>query len=168
MCSVELAVAGLKVGSAVAGWQADRQQAANQAYSDYRTRQNADKAYLEDLGRIETERGMSAREKYRAKMAAKMKARKDLAAAQNAGFGNDLRVAQDIGSVFDTEYNDIAFEFESDMITLNNQRIDAYAAQQRIYNNLAPVYKPNTTDLIFRTASAGLDGYATGQAIQQS
>ena len=34
MCSVELAVAGLKVGSAVAGWQADRQQASNQAYAD--------------------------------------------------------------------------------------------------------------------------------------
>ena len=65
-----------------------------------------------------------------------------------------------------TEYNDIAFEFENDMITLNNQRTDAYANLTRIYNNIAPVYMPTTGDLLLRTASAGVEGYATGQAIQ--
>ncbi|OUX46375.1 MAG: hypothetical protein CBE35_01315 [Candidatus Pelagibacter sp. TMED275] len=165
MCSVELAVAGLKVGSAVAGWQADRQQASNQAYADYKTKQNADQAYLTDLSKIETERGLSAREKGREEMRAKMKAKADLAAAQNAGFGNDIRVAQDIGVVFDQEYNDIAFGFEKDMITLNNQRGDAYANLQRIYNNIAPVYTPTTGDLLLRTASAGMEGYATGKTI---
>ena len=166
MCSVELAFAGLKVASAATSWQADRQQAANQAYADYRTRQNADQAYLNDLSKIEAERGNAAREKAVEEFRAKMKARKDLAKAQNAGFGNALRVAQDIGSVFDQEYNDIAFRFTNDMVTLNNQRTDAYANLQRIYNNIAPVYMPNTTDLLLRTASAGVEGYATGQSIQ--
>ena len=103
MCSVELAFAGLKVASAATSWQADRQQAANQAYADYRTRQNADQAYLNDLSKIEAERGNAAREKAVEEFRAKMKAKKDLAKAQNAGFGNALRVAQDIGSVFDQE-----------------------------------------------------------------
>jgi hypothetical protein len=165
MCSVELAVAGLKVGSAVAGWQADRQQASNQAYANYKTRRNADQAYLNDLSKIETERGRAAREKGTEELRAKMKRIKDLAKAQNAGFGNSLRVAQDVGTAFDADYNDIAFGFENDMITLNNQRGDAYANMQRIYNNIAPVYMPNTGDLLIRTASAGVKGYATGQAI---
>ncbi len=165
MCSVELAVAGLKVGSAVAGWQADRQQASNQAYADYKTRQNADQSYLKDLEKIESERGLSAREKYREELRAKMKKRADVAKAQNAGFGNDLRVAQDIGTVFDQEYNDIAFGFEKDMMTLNNQRTDAYANLQRIYNNIAPVYTPTTGDLLLRVGAAGAEGYAQGKAI---
>ena len=165
MCSVELAFAGLKVASAATSWQADRQQAANQSYADYKTRRNADQAYLNDLTKIETERGRAAREKGREEFRAKMKARKDLAAAQNAGFGNSLRVAQDIGVVFDEEYNDIAFGFERDMFTLNNQRTDAYANLKRIYNNIAPVYMPNSTDLLLRTASAGAEGYAQGASI---
>ena len=162
---VSLAIGTLKVASAVTSWQADRQQAANQSYADFRTRQNADQAYLNDLTKIETERGMAAKEKAREEFRAKMQTRKELAKAQNAGFGNSLRVAQDIGAVFDQDYNDIAGAFETDMMTLNNQRTDAYANLQRIYNNIAPVYMPNTTDLLLRTASAGAEGYAQGSAI---
>ena len=44
MCSVELAFAGLKVASAATSWQAQRQQASNQSYADFRTKQNADQA----------------------------------------------------------------------------------------------------------------------------
>ena len=165
MCSVELAFAGLKVASAAASWQADRQQAANQSYADFRTKQNADQAYLNDLGKIEAERGLAAREKATEEFRAKMKKKADISKALNAGFGNPLRVAQDVGTVFDAEYNDIAFEFEQDMFTLNNQRNDAYANLQRIYNNIAPVYMPNSTDLLLRTASAGAEGYAQGSAI---
>ena len=36
---------------------------------------------------------------------------------------------------------------------------------QRIYNNIAPVYMPNTTDLLLRTASAGVEGYTQGNTI---
>jgi len=163
MCStdpVTLAIGALKVGTAVTSWQADRQQAANQAYADYETRRNADSAYLTDISKIDTERGRAAREQSTEELRAKMKRIKDLAAAQNAGFGNPLRVAQDIGTVFDQEYNDIAFGFEDDMITLNNQRQDAYANLQRIYNNIAPVYMPNSTDLLLRVGNAGAETYA--------
>ena len=66
MCGVELvslAIGTLKVASAVTSWQADRQQAANQSYADFRTRQNADQAYLNDLSKIEAERGMQQEKK---------------------------------------------------------------------------------------------------------
>ena len=163
MCGTDpatIAIGTIKIASAVSGWQADRQQAANQAYADYETRRNADSAYLNDLSKIETERGRASREKSTEEFRAKMKARKDAAKALNAGFGNPLRVAQDIGSVFDAEYNDIAFDFEADMIALNNQRQDAYANLTRIYNNIAPVYMPNSTDLLLRVGNAGAETYA--------
>ena len=163
MCGTDpatLAIGAFKVASAVSGWQADRQQAANQSYADYQTRRNADQAYLNDLSKIETERGRASREKSTEEFRAKMKARKDVAKALNAGFGNPLRVAQDIGSVFDAEYNDIAFDFEADMNALNNQRTDAYANLTRIYNNIAPVYMPNSNDLLLRVGNAGAETYA--------
>ena len=81
MCSVELAMAGLKVASAATSWQAQRQQASNQAYADYRTKQNADQAYLNDLSDIETERGQAAREKALEKFRLKQKKRADAAKA---------------------------------------------------------------------------------------
>ena len=164
MCSadpVTLAIGALKIGTAVSGWQEQRQQASNQAYADYKTRANADQAYLNDLSKIETERGQAAREKGTEEFRAKLKRMKDLAKAQNSGFGNALRVAQDVGTAFDADYNDIAFGFESDMITLNNQRTDAYANMQRIYNNIAPVYMPNSTDLALRVGNAAVDTYGT-------
>ena len=163
MCGTDpatIAIGTIKIASAVSGWQADRQQAANQAYADYETRRNADSAYLTDLSKIETERGRASREKSTEEFRAKMKARKDAAKALNAGFGNPLRVAQDIGSVFDAEYNDIAFDFEADMNALNNQRTDAYANLTRIYNNIAPVYMPNSNDLLLRVGNAGAETYA--------
>ena len=163
MCGTDpatIAIGTIKIASAVSGWQADRQQAANQAYADYETRRNADSAYLNDLSKIETERGRASREKSTEEFRAKMKARKDAAKALNAGFGNPLRVAQDIGSVFDAEYNDIAFDFEADMIALNNQSVDAYANLKRIYNNIAPVYQPNSLDLALRVGNAAADTYA--------
>lgn len=156
---VTMAIGALKIGTAVSGWQEQRQQASNQAYADYKTRRNADQAYHNDLTKIETERGRAAREKSTEQLRAKMKRIKDLARAQNAGFGNALRVAQDVGTEFDAEYNDIAFGFEADMITLNNQRTDAYANLKRIYNNIAPVYMPNSTDLALRIGNAAVNTY---------
>ena len=163
---VSMAIGGFKIMTAFTEWKSDRQQAANQAYADYKTRGNADAAYLNDLGEIETERGMAAREKAVENFRAKQTRTKDNAKALNLGFGNALRVQQDIGAIFDQDYNDIAYEFEGDMYALNNQRRDAYANLQRIYNNIAPVYMPNSTDLLLRSTSAGIEGYAQGQAIQ--
>ena len=162
MCTadpVTLAIGALKIGTAVSGWQEQRQQASNQAYADYKTRRNADQAYLNDLSKIETERGNAAREKGVEEFRAKMEARKNLAKGQNLGFGNALRVAQDVGTTFDQDYNDIMFGFESDMYALNNQRTDAYANLQRIYNNIAPVYMSNSTDLALRIGNAAANTY---------
>ena len=46
------------------------------------------------------------------------------------------------------------------MIALNNQSVDAYANLKRIYNNIAPVYQPNSLDLALRVGNAAADTYA--------
>ena len=41
MCGTDpatIAIGTIKIASAVSGWQADRQQAANQSYADFRTK----------------------------------------------------------------------------------------------------------------------------------
>ena len=166
MCSpVQWAMMAISVVSAASSWQEQRQQAANQSFADYRTKGHADQAYLADLSKIETERGLAAREKALEEFKSKQQRRKDTAKALNLGFGNPFRVQQDVGTAFDEDYQDINYEFEGDMFALNHQRKDAYANMQRIYNNIAPVYSPTGTDLMIRGATGAAQGYAMGAGI---
>ena len=64
MCGVNEAMAAVKIVGAVAGHQEKKRQARENAWANTRARMTADAAYLADLGKIETERGMAAREKY--------------------------------------------------------------------------------------------------------
>ena len=57
MCGVNEAMAAFKIVGAVASHREKKQAAANKAYADYKTQRHADAAYLNDLSKIETERG---------------------------------------------------------------------------------------------------------------
>ena len=161
MCGVNEAMAAVKIVGAVAGHQEKKRQARENAWANTRARMTADAAYLADLGKIETERGMAAREKYIAEMTEKQKRKKDQATGLNMGFGNATRVVQNIGTIMDLDYNQINAEFTGDMITLNNQRSDAYANLKRTYNSLTPVYEPSMFALGLDIAGAGASYMAT-------
>jgi|TARA_R100000278_G_scaffold119666_1_gene101308 hypothetical protein len=161
MCGVNEAVAAMKIVGAVAGHQEKKRVAKENAMANARARMTADAAYLNDLGKIETERGMAAREKYIAEMSEKMKRKKDQATGLNLGFGNATRVVQNIGTIMDVDYNQINADFLGDMITLNNQRSDAYANLKRTYNSLTPVYEPSMFSLGLDIAGAGASYMAT-------
>jgi hypothetical protein len=77
------------------------------------------------------------------------------------GFGNATRVVQNIGTVMDMDFNQINADFMGDMITLNNQRDDAYANLKRTYNSLTPVYEPSMFSLGLDIAGAGASYMAT-------
>ena len=155
MCGVNEAMAAVKIVGAVAGHQEKKRQARENAWANTRARMTADAAYLADLGKIETERGMAAREKYIAELAEKQKRKKDQATGLNMGFGNATRVVQNIGTIMDLDYNQINAEFTGDMITLNNQRSDAYANLKRTYNSLTPVVQPSVMSLGLEIAGTG-------------
>ena len=86
-----------------------------------------------------------------------MDRKKAQANALNLGFGNGVRVVQDIGTVADFEYNQIKEDFMGDMLDLNNQRSDAYANLQRTYNNITPTYEPSFMSLALDIGGAGAD-----------
>ena len=155
MCGVNEAMAVMKIGTAVMGHQAKKQAAKDQAWANARARMTADKAYLVDLSKIETERGMAAREKALEEFKAKQQKRRDIAKMHNLGFGNPAVIMQDIGSAFDLDYNQISSEYMADMFTLNNQTDDAYANLQRTYNSLEPVVAPSVMSLGLEIAGTG-------------
>ena len=157
MCGVNEAMTAFKIVGAVASHREKKQQAVNKAAADYQTQRNADQAYLNDLSKIETERGMAAREKGIAEMKNKFAKKAAMANALNLGFGNSVRVVQNIGTEADIEYNDIMADYMGDMITLNNQRSDAYANLQRTYNSITPTYEPTFASLALDIGGAGAD-----------
>lgn len=161
MCGVNEAMMAMKVVGAVASHNEKKRVAKENAMANARARMTADAAYLKDLGKIETERGMAAREKAIAEMSENMKRKKDQATGLNMGFGNATRVVQNIGTIMDMDYNQINAEFTGDMITLNNQRDDAYANMKRTYNSLTPVYEPSMMSLGLDIAGAGGSYMAT-------
>ena len=157
MCGVNEAMAAFKIVGAVASHREKKQAAANKAYADYKTQRHADAAYLNDLSKIETERGRAKREEQVKAFKNKMDRKKAQANALNLGFGNGVRVVQDIGTVADFEYNQIKEDFMGDMLALNNQRSDAYANLQRTYNNITPTYEPSFMSLSLDIGGAGAD-----------
>ena len=110
MCGVNEAVAAMKIVGAVASHQEKKTRAREKAASNYQTKRNADQAYLNDLSKIETERGRAAREKAINEFQNKIAKKKATANALNLGFGNGVRVVQNIGTEADLEYNQITEE----------------------------------------------------------
>jgi len=155
MCGVNEAMMAMKVVGAVASHNEKKTQARQKAASDYQTMRNADQAYLVDLGKIETERGTAAREKAVSEMKNSFARKAAQANALNLGFGNSVRVVQNIGTEADLEYNDIMADYMGDMITLNSQRSDAYANLQRTYNSITPTYEPSFMSLALDIGGAG-------------
>ena len=161
MCGFAEASAVFSIIGKVAEYQAAQQQADYDEAANEQTRRNADKAYLEDLGRIETERGEAAREKSIAELRETQKRKKDQATGLNLGFGNATRVVQHIGTVMDLDLNDINIDYQRDMKTLNNQRSDAYANLERTYSSLTPPSRPSLFGLGLNLASSGASYMAT-------
>lgn len=161
MCGFAEASAVFSIIGKVAEYNAAQQQADYDEAANEQTRRNADQAYLEDLSRIEVERGDAAREKGISDLREKQKRNADQATALNLGFGNPTRVVQNIGTVMDLDYNDINIDYQRDMTTLNNQRSDSYANLQRTYNSLSPISRPSIFGLGLNIAGAGASYMAT-------
>jgi hypothetical protein len=63
---------------------------------------------------------------------------------------------------------DVTRDYETDISRLYGKTKEAYSAQQRRYNSIAPVMMPSRTGLFLKVATAAAKGYqahtaATGQ-----
>ena len=163
MCNpVMMAVAnfGFKAISAYSEHKGKQDIARKQALANTNARKSANSAYGEDLTRIESER-IASNEKAAAEnfMVTRDKNAALATAQNNAGEGKGEVVAllRDIG--FDADFDSNIIDAGID--TSNQQfafaRDDAFAAMQRVYNNLPAVNKPNMLDLAIKTGAAAVE-----------
>ena len=157
MCGVAEAQLALAVVTTVADFQNksavhQRNTAANEV-----SMQNANAAYLNDLSKIDNESSRAVQAKALAELTAKQELAKNQATALNSGFGNSLRVMQDMSGKHDLGFSEIAFDFEADMLSLQGSEDDAYAAMHRNYANIRPSEPPSQLGSVLQIASAGLN-----------
>ncbi len=157
MCGVPEAQLALAVVSTVAKYQNDKAvHEVNTAANEVSMR-NADKAYLNDLSKIDNESSRAVQAKALAELKARQEMKKNQAIAMNSGFGDSLRVMQDISGKHDLGFSEIAFDFEADMLSLQGSETDAYAALHRNYSNIRPSQPPSLIGSVIEIGSHGLD-----------
>ena len=157
MCGVAEAQLALAVVGTVASFQNDsavheRNTAANEV-----SMQNADQAYLNDLSKIDNESSRADQAKALAELTLRQETTKSQAMALNSGFGNSLRVMQDMSGAHDLGFSEIAFDFEADMLSLQGSEGDAYAAMHRNYANIRQSDPPSMLGSVLSIGSAGLN-----------
>ena len=160
MCTVQ---AALQVAGAVIQYR--QKKAENKAIrrDQETTRQNADKGYLHDLNKIDQEKVNADMEKAKAEVKTKAERDGEIAQKTNLGFGNNTKIVQSIGALYDEDWNEITSGYEKDNQMFQNQKIEAYANLSKTYNSLRPPTEPSRTGLMLDIASAAYEGYETNQ-----
>jgi len=163
MCSPDpatqmmIASAVLQVGTTVMDYQ-DKKNAAKMKRADNQVAMgHYNEAYLYDLQKIDNEAGNAHREKALEEFKTKQEKNKNMAMALNAGFGNPFRVVQDISGAADLDYNYIGFQYNKDMVTLQNQENEAYANLVKGYSSLTSPTEPSLIGTGLQIASAGVN-----------
>ena len=162
MCGVPQAQLALTAISAVGQIQEYNEKkalAASKRRAQAVTIENANRAYIRDINKIDQEKVQADQEKAVAEFKTKQESKKKLAQALNLNVGNRVAIVQDIGSLYNDEYTEINRDYKGDMITLAGQTTDAYANMAKVYNSLDPVVEPSRTGLLLGLATTGAQGY---------
>jgi hypothetical protein len=155
---------GLQVATAVQNYNSQKAVAAAKEKANEQTRRNSDQAYLYDLSKIDKETVSSARELKAAQFKNSQDTNKKLAQTLNLNAGNPDKIIQDIAGTQDMDFLDSTRDYEIDVTKLYDKTNEAYAAQQRRYNSIAPVTMPSRTGLFLQVATAATQGYQNMEA----
>ena len=160
MCTVQ---AALQVAGAVVQYQ--QKKAENKAIrrDQETTRRNADKGYLHDMVKIDQEKVNADMEKTKAEIRSKAEKNLEISQKTNLGFGNNTKIVQSIGYLFDDDWNEITSGYDKDVQIFQNQQTEAYANLSKTYNSLKPPIEPSRTGLIIDVASSAYGGYEANQ-----
>ena len=159
MCSIQAAMAGVQIVGKVQQYREEKALAASKRRANAITIENANRAYIRDINKIDQEKVQADQEKTVAKVKTDMEKKKKIAQNINLNAGNAVAIVQDIGSLYNDEYTEINREYKGDKITLANQTIDAYANMAKVYNSIAPVTEPSRTGLLLDIATTAGEGY---------
>jgi hypothetical protein len=171
MCDpVTIAITSLNVMSSIQEHRSLQAVAAAKQRANEQTRRNSDQSYLYDISKIDKEAVSASREKALANFKDTQDANKKLAQNLNLNAGNPDKIIQDIAGTHDMAFLDVTRDYETDISRLYGKTKEAYSAQQRRYNSIAPVVMPSRTGLFLNVATAAAKGYqahtaATGSAI---
>lgn len=149
-----------KAVSAVSEYQGKKQVARDQAAANATAQKSANKAYGEDLTRIEAQRIVENEKLAAEKFGIKRDKLAKLAEAQNnagEGKGEVVALLRDIGFDADFDTNLIQAGIDTSNQQFDFARADAFAGMQRVYNNLPAVNKPSMLDLAIKTGSAAVE-----------
>ena len=159
MCSIQAAMAGVQIVGKVQEYREQKALAASKRRANAITIENANRAYIRDVNKIDQEKVQADQEKAAAKIKTDMEKKKKIAQNINLNAGNSVAIVQDIGSLYNDEYNENARDYKGDMITLANQTTDAYANMAKVYNSITPVVEPSRTGLLLDIATTAGEGY---------
>ena len=151
------ASAALQVGTAVLDYQNKKALAKQKTADNQVAMGHYNESYLNDLSKIDNESGNAQREKAVEEFRIKQLKAKDMASAMNAGFGNPFRVMQDIAGASDLDYNYIGFQYNKDMVMLQNQENEAYAHMVKGYSSLTSATQPSLLGTGLQIAAAGVN-----------
>jgi len=122
-------------------------------------RRNFDRGYLHDLNKIDQETVGAEIEKTKAEIITKAEKDAEIAQKINLGYGNNTKLVQSIGYLFDDDWNEITSGYEKDKQMFANQKTEAYANLTKSYNSLTPPTDPSMGSLIIKMGSEGYAGY---------
>lgn len=159
MCSIQAAMAGVQIVGKVQEYREQKALAASKRAANDQTRVNANIAYMRDINKIDQEKVQADQEKTVAKVKTDMEKKKAIAQNINLNAGNSVAIVQDIGSLYNDEYNENNRDYKGDLITIGEQSIDAYANMAKVYNSIAPVTEPSRTGLLLDIATTAGEGY---------
>lgn len=159
MCSIQAAMAGVQIVGKVQEYREQKALAASKRRANAVTIENANRAYIRDINKIDQEKVQADQEKTVAKVKTDMEKKKAIAQNINLNAGNSVAIVQDIGSLYNDEYNENNRDYKGDLITIGEQSIDAYANMAKVYNSIAPVTEPSRTGLLLDIATTAGEGY---------
>ena len=156
MCGIPEAQLAISVLTTVASFQNKKDTYKRNVAAQDKTMEHANVAYLNDLSKIDAETSRAEQARSLEMLTMRQELTKNQAYALNSGFGNSLRVVQDISGKHDLATGELIFNFERDIMTLQNQEQDAYANLWRTYSDMQPLQPPSLLGSGLALAGHGL------------
>ena len=156
MCGYAEAAAVLSIVTTVSNYRNQQDVYERNTAAQTKTMEHANVAYLNDLSKIDAETSRAEQARSLEQLRMRQELTKNHAYALNSGFGNSLRVVQDISGAHDLAYGELIFDFERDIMTLQNQEQDAYANLWRTASDMQPLQPPSLLGTGLSIAGAGL------------
>ena len=160
MCNIGAAI---QVAGLVQGYREKKAQNKAIRRDQETSRRHFDKGYLHDMNKIDQEKVNADMEKTKAEIKSKAEKDGEIAQKTNLGFGNNTKIVQSIGYLFDEDWNAITSGHDKDVQIFQNQQTEAYANLHKGYNSLSSPIEPSRTGLMIDVASVSYEAYQANQ-----